>query len=113
MVEKNISSIEMLLEREIKSTNFGHPIFDEKEFKKSLDQKVDKRVEQADLFLDIIVSEKLIDLDKPTLRKYFKQWFKENQNFDLQIKNGSLSLEDGSLQFVPDFRACLNFIELL
>ena len=103
MVEKNISSIDMLLEREIKSTNFGHPIFDEKEFKKSLDQKVDKRVEQADFFLDIIVSEKLIDLDKPTLRKYFKQWFKESQKFDLQIKNGSFSLEDGSLQFVPDF----------
>lgn len=103
MVEKNISSIDMLLEREIKSTNFGYPIFDEKEFTKSLDQKVDKRVEQADFFLDIIVSEKLIDLDKPTLRKYFKQWFKENQKFDLQIKNGSLALEDGSLQFVPDF----------
>lgn len=86
LVEKNISSIEMLLEREIKSANFGHPFFDEKEFEKSLDQKVDKRVEQADFFLDVIVSEKLIDLDKPTLKKYFKQWFKENQKFDLQVK---------------------------
>lgn len=81
-----------------------HPeMYDEKVWDDYFDSKIEKRAEQADFFFDIIVSEKLLKLDKPDVRKYFKQWFKETQEFDLQIKNGDLAIEDGSIQLVPDF----------
>lgn len=78
-------------------------MYDEKAWDDYFDSKIEKRAEQADFFFDIIVSEKLLKLDKPDVRKYFKQWFKETQEFDLQIKDGDLAIEDGDLQVVPDF----------
>jgi hypothetical protein len=78
-------------------------IYDEKIWEDYLDNKLEKRVSQADFFFDIIISEKLLNIEKPEIRKYFKQWFKETQKFDLQIKNGDLVIEDGDLQIVPDF----------
>ncbi|MBS1548265.1 hypothetical protein [Amniculibacterium sp. G2-70] len=81
-----------------------HPeIYDEKIWDEYLDNKLEKRVSQADFFFDVITSEKLLNIEKPEIRKYFKQWFKETQKFDLQIKNGDLAIEDGDLQIVPDF----------
>lgn len=81
-----------------------HPeIYDEKIWEDYLDNKLEKRASQADFFFDIIISEKLLNIEKPEIRKYFKQWFKETQKFDLQIKNGDLAIEDGDLQIVPDF----------
>ncbi|MGE4512549.1 MAG: hypothetical protein AB7E26_01870 [Chryseobacterium sp.] len=82
----------------------AHPeIYDEELWKKHYDEKVEKRANQADFFFDIIISEKLLNLEKPEIRKYFKQWFWETQPFDVQIKNGDFAIEDGDIQIVPDF----------
>lgn len=81
-----------------------HPeIYDEKVWEDYFDKKIEKRADQADFFFDIIIAEKLIQLEKPEIRKYFKKWFKETQTFDLQIKNEDLAIEDGDLQIIPDF----------
>lgn len=103
-VEKNVSSFQMLLERDIeKNKKMVDFLFDAKEWDKYFDGKIEKRAKQADFFLDVIASEKLMNLDKPDVKKYFKEWFIEKQEFDLQIKNGDLAIEDGDLQIVPDF----------
>lgn len=102
LVEKEESSIGLLLRKKMEE-ELGEHIFDEKEWDKYYDNLLEKRADEADFFLDIIIEKKLINLDKPTLRKYFKEWFLENQEFDLQIKDGDLALEDGDLQIVPDF----------
>lgn len=78
-------------------------IYDEKIWEDYFDEKIEKRANQADFFFDIIIAEKIIPLGKPEIRKYFKEWFKETQTFDLQIKNGDLAIEDGDLQIIPDF----------
>ncbi len=81
-----------------------HPeLYDDSVWNEYFDKKIEKRINQADFFFDIIVSESLVKLDKPETRKYFKEWFKQTQEFDLQIKNGDLAIEDGDLQIVPDF----------
>lgn len=103
LVEKNESSLGLLLSREMENERKGNPLFDEKERDKYYDRLLEKRADQADFFLDMIIEKKLINLDKPTLRKYFKEWFKKHQDFDLQIKDGDLAIEDGDLQTVPDF----------
>jgi hypothetical protein len=103
MVESDISSFQTLLERDIEKHKKHNPLFDKREWDKYIDKKIEKRAEQADFFFDIIVSENLINLDKSAAKKHFKQWFKENQDFDLQIKNGDFAIEDGDFQIVPDF----------
>jgi len=104
LVENKISSSKLLLNLEIESQIKGNPLLDDKEWEKYYDNILDKRVKQADFFLDIVVSEKLINLDKETIKKYFKKWFNKSQEFDLQIKNGDFAIEDGDIQTVPDFK---------
>ncbi|NOQ27506.1 MAG: hypothetical protein GQ564_19255 [Bacteroidales bacterium] len=103
LFEKNESSYGLLLQREIQKEMKENPLFDEKEWDKYYNRLLEKRADQADFFLDMIVEKELINLDKQSVRKYFKEWFQENQEFDLQIKNGDLAIEDGDLQTVPDF----------
>lgn len=103
LVEENESSIGLLLQREMEKEMKENPLFDEKEWDKYYDRLLEKRADQADFFLDMIIEKKLINLDKTSLRKYFKEWFNENQEFDLQIKNGDFAIEDGDFQTVPDF----------
>ena len=102
-VEKKESTIVLLLKREMENEFKDNPLFDEKEWDKYYDRLLEKRTNQADFFLDIIVEKRLINLDKQSVRKHFKKWFEENQEFDLQIKDGDLAIEDGDLQTVPDF----------
>lgn len=98
---KNNDLFTFLIAEDFKAS---HPeIYDEKVWDEYFCSKIEKRADQAEFFFDIIVSEKLLQLEKPEIRKYFKQWFKETQTFDLQIKNGDLAIEDGDLQIVPDF----------
>jgi len=103
LVEKNESSIELLLQREMQNQLKNNPLFDDKGWGEYYDKLLEKRADEADFFLDMIIEKKLINLEKSSLRKYFKEWFKENQEFDLQIKDGDLAIEDGDLQTVPDF----------
>lgn len=77
-------------------------VFDEKIWEEYLDEKIEKRADEADFFFDVIVAEQLIKLNKSEIRKYFKEWFKETQSFDLQTKDGDFVMEDGDLKFVPD-----------
>lgn len=103
LVEKNESSVGLLLQREMENEMKGNPLFDDKEWDKYHDRLLEKRADQADFLLDMIIEKGLINLDKPTVIKHFKKWFNENQKFDLQIKDGDLAIEDGDLQTVPDF----------
>lgn len=75
----------------------------EKKFEEHTKKKVEKRTEDADFFLDILIEQGIIKLDKEKVKDYFTKWFLENKEFDLQIKDGDLVIEDGDLKFVPDF----------
>lgn len=101
LIKTLINEVTLLVdqENEIK----GNPLFDDNEWDKYFDKRLEKRADQADFFLDLIIEKGLINLNKSTVRKYFKKWFKESQDFDLQFKNGDLVIEDGDLQTVPDF----------
>lgn len=95
------NEVTLLVDEEIESER--NIIFNETEWNKYVDNRLEKRADQADFFIDMIVEKKLINLDKPAVRKYFKKWFKESQKFDLQIKNGDLVIEDNDIQIVPNF----------
>jgi len=101
LIKSLINEVTLLvdLEKEIKE----NPLLDEKEWEKYYDERLEKRADQADFFLDMIIEKGLIKLDKSTVRKYFKKWFNESQDFDLQIKDGDFTIEDGDIQTVPDF----------
>ena len=102
-VEKNRLSMELLAPREFKKILEEGYSFNEKEYQKEQDRIIEKRINDASFFLDLIKEKELINLDNQSIRKYFKKWFKENQEFDLQIKNGDFVIEDGDLQTVPEF----------
>ncbi|RKS95594.1 hypothetical protein BC952_1287 [Flavobacterium limicola] len=85
-------------EKEIKE----NLLFNENEWDKYYDQRLEKRADEADFFLDMIIEKGLINLDKLTVRKYFKKWFNESHDFDLQIENGDFVIEDGDFQTVPN-----------
>ncbi len=101
LIKSLINEVTLLVdhENEIK----GNPLLDEKEWDKYYDERLEKRADQADFFLDMIIEKGLINLDKSTVRKYFKKWFNESQDFDLQIKDGDFAIENGDFQTVPDF----------
>ena len=101
LIKSLINEVTLLVEQEKEIKE--NILFDEKEWDKYYDKHVDKRADQADFFLDMIVEKGLINLDKSTVRKYFKKWFNESQHFDLQIKDGDFAIEDGDIQTVPDF----------
>src|SRR3989338_508208 len=75
----------------------------EKKFEEYTKGKVEKRADDADFFLDILIDQGIIKLSKEKVKEYFVKWFMENKEFDLQIENGDLAIEDGDLKFVPDF----------
>lgn len=99
LIKSLINEVTLLVEeQEIKNAEFNI-----QDYEKYLDSRIEKRVEQADFFLDIIIEKRIINLDKSTLRKYFKQWFTEAKDFDLQILNGDFIIEDGDINVVPIF----------
>ena len=75
----------------------------EKKFEEYTKEKVEKRADDADFFLDILIEQGIIKLNKEKVKDYFVKWFLENKEFDLQIENGDLAIEDGDLKFVPNF----------
>jgi len=75
----------------------------EKRFEEYTKEKVEKRADDADFFLDILIEQGIIKLNKEKVKDYFIKWLLENKEFDLQIENGDLAIEDGDLKFVPDF----------
>lgn len=101
LIKSLINEVRLLVDEEIEMKR--NPLFDEKEWVKYLDKRLEKRADQADFFIDMIIEKELINLDKPSVRKHFKSWFKETQNFDLQFKDGDFAVEDGDIQVVPDF----------
>ena len=82
----------------------NNPLFYEKVWEDYFDALLEKRADQADFFLDIIMEKGLIKLDKTSIKRHFKRWFKENHDFDLQIKDGNLVVEDGDMQIVPELK---------
>lgn len=98
LIKTLINEVSLLIDHEKENS-----WFDEREWNKYIDNCLEKRADQAELFLDLIIEQELINLDKPTVRKYFKTWFNETQEFDLQIKDGDFAIEDGDIQTVPDY----------
>jgi len=101
LIKSLINEITLLVDQENEIKN--NPLFSEKEWDKYYDLRLEKRADQADFFLDLIIEKRLINLDKSTIRKYFKQWFAEAHDFDLQFEDGDFALEDGDIQTVPNF----------
>lgn len=97
LIKTLINEVTLLVEEE------ENPLLNENEWDKYYDQLLEKRADQADFFLDIIIEKGLINLDKSTIRKYFKKWFNESHDFDLQIENDDFAIEDGDFQTVSDF----------
>lgn len=97
-----INEVTLLVEEEEEEEE-ENPLLNENEWDKYYDQLLEKRADQADFFLDLIIEKGLINLDKSTVRKYFKKWFNESHDFDLQIENGDFAIEDGDFQTVPNF----------
>lgn len=75
----------------------------EKESNDNLKRTVSKRANDADYFLDILINQNIIKLEKEKVKDYFIKWFLENKEFDLEIVNGDLALEDGDFKIVPNF----------
>ncbi len=101
LIKSLINEVKLLIDDE--NDMKINSLLSEKEWNKYIDKRLEKRADQADFFIDMIIEKKLINLDKPSIRKYFKSWFKEAQNFDLQIKDGDFVIEDGYMQVLPDF----------
>ncbi|MCW3077941.1 MAG: hypothetical protein JWO32_2550 [Bacteroidetes bacterium] len=85
----------------------------QKKFDDYTKEKVNKRADDADFFLDILIEQEIIKLEKKQVREYFIKWYINNKDFDLQIENGDLAMEDGDLKFVPDFNKgdIVSFVE--
>lgn len=103
LVEKNQSSINLLLVNEARNDDFGKTLFDQTAWDDYFEKRIEKRLKEADYFLDLLVSADILKLDKVSIRKYFGEWFLKHQEFDLQVKDGDFAIEDGDLQFLPDF----------
>lgn len=101
LIKSLINEVTLLVDQENKIKE--NPLLDEKKCDKYYDERLEKRADQADFFLDMIIEKGLINLDKSTVRKYFKKWFNQSQDFDLQIKDGDFAIENGDIQTVPDF----------
>ncbi len=101
LIKSLINEVTLLVNQETEIKE--NPLLDDKEWDNYFDQRLEKRADQADFFLDMIIEKGLINLDRSTVRKYFKIWFKESQDFDFQIKDGDFAIEDGDIQTVPDF----------
>lgn len=97
LIKTLINEVILLVEEE------ENPLLNENEWDKYYDKLLEKRADQADFFLDLIIEKGLINLDKSTVRKYFKKWFNESHDFDLQIENGDFAIENGDFQTVPNF----------
>lgn len=101
LIKSIINEVTLLVDEEIGLDD--SVLFNETKWNKYIDNRLEKRSVQADFYIDLIIEKKLINLDKATVRKYFKKWFYESQNFDLQIKDGDFVIEDNDIQIVPNF----------
>lgn len=99
MVKNNESIVPLLLlkqeEKTIQEMAEG--------FNKIIEDKAEKRAEQAELLLSLSIGEGLINLPLDITKKYFKDWFLNNHEGDLQIKDGDFVIEDGDFQVLPSF----------
>jgi hypothetical protein len=97
LIKTLINEVILLVEEE------ENPLLNENEWDKYYDKLLENRADQADFFFDLIIEKGLINLDKSTVQKYFKKWFNEFHDFDLQIGNGDFAIENGDFQTVPNF----------
>lgn len=75
----------------------------EKEYEGHFQKLIEKRMDQAEPYLQQLVNEGVVKMEMKTLRKEFRKYYEAKDNVgDLQIKNGDLDLEDGDLKIMPD-----------
>lgn len=95
LVYQNISSFDMLWEKDLKEGMEFHS--------KQIEKNIEKRAKQAEMLLEICIAHNLLPNNSSQIKKYFINWFKQNKTIDLQIKDGDFAIEDGDLQIVPSF----------
>lgn len=109
LLDSNTSSINLLKEKR----NPLEILFDEKYWDNYHKELIDKRINEADYYFDLLVSVGYSNFDKGTIRKYFREWYVKNSRFDLQIENGDIALEDGDFKMLPslDKKQIADFIK--
>lgn len=81
--------------------SYGLP--SEKEYEDHFQKLIEKRMDQAEPYLQQLINEGVVKMEIETLRKEFRKYYEAKDNVgDLQFKNGDFELEDGDLKILPD-----------
>lgn len=75
----------------------------EKEYELHFEKLIQKRMDQAEPYLQQLVHEGVVKMNIDTLRAEFRKYYEAKENVgDLQIKDGDFDFEDGDLKVMPD-----------
>ncbi len=75
----------------------------EEEYEQHFQKLIQKRMDQAEPYLQQLVHEGVVKMNIETLRAEFRKYYEAKENVgDLQIKDGDFDLEDGDLKVMPD-----------
>lgn len=75
----------------------------EQEYEDHFDKLIEKRMDYAEPYLQLLVNEGVVKMNIETLRAEFRKYYEAKHNVgDLQIKDGDFELEDGDLKIMPD-----------
>lgn len=75
----------------------------EKKYEQHFEKLIQKRMDQAEPYLQQLVHEGVVRMSVETLRAEFQKYYETKENVgDLQIKDGDLDSEDGDLKVMPD-----------
>lgn len=75
----------------------------EKEYEDHFQKLIEKRMDQAEPYLQQLISEGVVKMEIETLRKEFRKYYEAKDNVgDLQFKNGDLEIEDGDQKILPE-----------
>ncbi|MFY0601953.1 MAG: hypothetical protein JXR03_19925 [Cyclobacteriaceae bacterium] len=75
----------------------------EKEYEQHFEKLIQKRMDQAEPYLQQLVHEGVVKMNIETLRAEFRKYYEAKENVgDLQIKDGDFDLEDGDFKVMPD-----------
>ncbi|MEP2025081.1 MAG: hypothetical protein ABJH98_10715 [Reichenbachiella sp.] len=77
----------------------------DEEYRANFEMLIDKRMEQAEPYLQMLLAEEVVKMDIDVLRKEFRKYYSEKEDTgDLQIENGDFAIEDGDIKTMPDIQ---------
>lgn len=76
----------------------------EEKFENYFNEIITKRYEDAKFYLNILIESGIINKSDDKIKELFIKWFSNTKEFDLQIKDGDFSIENGDIKIVPDFK---------